>query len=363
MNYLHDRNLGVSLPIPDFDFETPCFVINEDAMKHNLRITAELAGGVHRLAPHVKTHRAPWVTEWLIERGVTTFKAATPREVEMIVESGAKEAIWAYPTTNASAIERVVKASVAHPEVQITALVDDIAGLEVWKKKLAENPGSRLKLRVDLDPGLGRTGIQIGETAIHLALKIDELNCFGGWHVYDGHIKDLDLDLREKNVLDNINRISAMLADTRLCNLTQDLIGGGSYTYPIWAKHTDAKVGPGSWIYSSSQHHVELKDQNWQIAAYLLSTVVSERAETATLDAGSKAIAPDMPINKRFSGVDTIVNINEEHAIVIDSEAIIGDVIALIPRHACTTAYLHRRALVLTSEGDWVIKEQLGCER
>jgi D-serine deaminase-like pyridoxal phosphate-dependent protein len=40
------------------------------------------------MVPHVKTHRSPWLTRHLVARGVTAFKTATPREVEMVLRGG-----------------------------------------------------------------------------------------------------------------------------------------------------------------------------------------------------------------------------------------------------------------------------------
>jgi 3-hydroxy-D-aspartate aldolase len=91
--------------------------------------------------------------------------------------------------------------------------------------------------------------------------------------------------------------------------------------------------------------------------------VLSERDGTLTVDAGSKAIAPDIPMTKRFIGVDEILNMKEEHTVIKSSSLVPGDRVALVPRHTCTTAYLYRRALVLTREGKWEYREQLGCER
>jgi hypothetical protein len=38
-------------------------VVFENKVLHNLTRTAEACGGIERLMPHVKTHRAPWVVK------------------------------------------------------------------------------------------------------------------------------------------------------------------------------------------------------------------------------------------------------------------------------------------------------------
>jgi 3-hydroxy-D-aspartate aldolase len=351
------------LPLPNVDVETPCFVILEAAIENNLSATAALAGGVDRLVPHVKTHRSPWLTRFMIERGVTAFKAATPREVEMVLAAGASEVIWAYPTNNRPAIERVIAAAYAHPGARVTGLVDNAVGLNAWSGALSSGAHPNISLRVDVDPGMGRTGVAIGDPAVELAQKVADTHRFAGWHVYDGHLNDAERSRREERVLQLLFTLAHLFDRGEQCGLRRDVVGGGSYTFPIWAQHTQARVSPGSWTYSSSQHQAELPDHGWQVGAYVLSTVISSHGDSVTLDAGSKAVAPDMPVDRRFVGVDQILAMKEEHSIVSAKGINPGDRLALVPRHACTTAYLYRQAWVLTQFGNWELRTQLGCER
>lgn len=355
----------LSLPMPDEPVETPCFVILEEAIHHNLHQTSVLAGGVERLVPHVKTHRSPWVTRTLIELGVSAFKTATTREVEMVLEAGSPEVIWSYPTSSEAAISRVLAAAAKYPQARVTGVVDDMSGLEAWKKCLATAPQANVDLRVDIDPGMGRTGAAIGEPALKLAEALQKMGRFAGWHVYDGHIQDLDLLVREARFLALQSTLQTLFSEAKAQGLSVDVVGGGSYTFPFWAQHTDARVSPGSWVYSNSQHQTDQPHRGWEVGAYVLSRVVSEHNGTLTLDAGSKAIAPDMPMAQRFVGVGVsqIVKMNEEHTLATAPGLHPGDLVALLPRHTCTTAYLYRKALVLTQSGHWEYREQLGCER
>lgn len=351
------------LTLPDFIVDTPCFIILEDEVRHNLQETVRSSGGINRLVPHVKTHRSPWLTRYLVQEGVKAFKAATPREVEMILNAGASEVIWAYPTMNKSAILRVVKAAANFPNATLVGLVDSQAGFDVWRSILTKDTGFNIKLRVDLDPGMGRTGIEMSSDAVELAVSVHEADRFDGWHIYDGHVQDVDINRRTQRFNEILNKFNTIAEQASLRGCTKDLIAGGSYTFSLWAARSDARVSPGSWIFSSSQHQTELGDLNWRIAAYVLTTVLSERNGTITLDAGSKAISPDMPMERRFAGIDKIMGIKEEHSIVIAPQYKRGEQIAIVPRHACTTAYLYRNALVRTNDGKWEVREQLGCER
>jgi D-serine deaminase-like pyridoxal phosphate-dependent protein len=62
-------------PYPDDACMTPCFVIFEDAVRHNLARTVAACGGAQRLMPHVKTHRAPWLIQLFSDLGVKRSNA------------------------------------------------------------------------------------------------------------------------------------------------------------------------------------------------------------------------------------------------------------------------------------------------
>ncbi len=311
--------------------------------------------------PHVKTHRAPWIVEVLLSQGVTAFKCATPAEVEMVLAANAKQVTWAYPTVNSFNIHRFIECARQYPDAVLTGMVESERGLEVWRTELKNAPAN-VRLWVDLDPGLGRTGIQMDDSALKLARAVNLLGRFAGWHIYDGHINGDRKERREK-VLALAEKVG-ILKD-RLCaeNIECAVIAGGSYTFDLWPQALTQFVSPGSWTYSSAQHDIELADLEWRPAAFVLATVISTHKNTATLDAGSKAISPDKPMTERFRWDGRILLMNEEHVIVESSDLRVGDRVLLMPQHACTTAYMYDTALVRTVSGEWQHRGQLGCAR
>jgi 3-hydroxy-D-aspartate aldolase len=355
------KETRLDLPLPPLAVETPCFAVLEDAVLHNLERTAAAAGGIARLMPHVKTHRAPWLVAAMVARGVGAFKCATAAEVEMALKAGAPQVAWAYPTVNRAAIARVIRAAAAHPAARVAGMVDSPEGLAAWTAELAAQPVANVRLRVDLDPGLGRTGIAIGPAAIDLARAAQAAGRLDGWHVYDGHIHDADKTARARRVGEIAARLRDMLGDAR--GLPADVIAGGSYSFDLWPADLAARVSPGSFTYSSAEHGADLADLGWRIAGYVVATVISTHAGTATLDAGAKAISPDKPMTQRFTGAGEIRFMNEEHVVVANDRLVVGERVALVPRHACTSAYLYDRALVRRIDGEWEWRAQMGAER
>lgn len=347
------------------EIRTPCFTIYEQGVVDNLHATARACGGIERLMPHVKTHRAGWIVELLLEEGVRAFKAATVAEAAMVLAAGAPCVVWAYPSANVANIRALIAEARAYPRATVGALVDSAAGLAAWRKELAAGKTAppNLKLIVDLDPGMGRTGASLTQAALDLAHEVSALNLFGGWHVYDGHIQGRDAEARRERIGEVMRPVASLIDRGTEAGLNAELIAGGAYSFDVWPATLARYVGPGSWTYSSAQHDAELPQLGWEPSAYVLATVIATKGATATLDAGSKAISPDKPLNERFRWEGKILMMSEEHVVVENTGLTVGDRLLLMPRHACTTAYLYDEALVLGRDGKWSFRDQLGSRR
>jgi len=343
--------------------QTPCFVVHERGVVANLHASARACGGVGRLMPHVKTHRAAWVVERLLREGVGAFKAATVAEVAMVLGAGAQHVLWAYPTVNPAHLRALLSLARDYPDARVQALVDSAAGVAAWRDATGGKPPRNLSLVVDLDAGMGRTGAPIEPATLALARDLAALGCFGGWHVYDGHVHDRDREARRARVAATAEQVAALTRAGAAEGLSTTLVAGGSYTFDLWPADRADFVSPGSWTYSSDQHDRELAGLDWTSSAYVLATVIGRHGNTATLDAGSKAISPDKPLAERFRWDGKIVMMSEEHVVVENADLAVGERVMLLPRHACTTAYLYSSAVVLTEDGKWEVREQLGNRR
>lgn len=295
-----------------------------------------------------------------LEAGVEAFKCATAAEVELCLQAGARAATWAYPTVNPANIRRFVALASRFPDAVITGMVDSPEGVAVWQAALTGAP-TNIRLRIDLDPGLGRTGAPIGSPALALARDLARLQRFDGWHVYDGHVGGLP-EQRRDAVLAIAARVRGLSETLAAEGIACDVIAGGSYTFNAWPHDLARYVSPGSWTYSSDQHDLELPELGWQLAAFVMATVISVHEGTATFDAGCKAISPDKPLAERFRWDGRIIKMNEEHTVVEATTLKVGDQVLLMPRHACTTACMYSQAHV-RSHGGWDLRAQLGSAR
>lgn len=347
--------------MPPGEVETPCLVIDHAAVRHNLACVAAAAGGIDRLFPHIKTHRAPWIVADLLAQGVGAVKTATPAEVEMVLAAGAGEVLWAFPSMNAAAIKRVLSAIGDYPKARLTALVASRSGAELWRECMGSAFPPRLGLRIDIDPGWGRSGIPMGPAAKALASDLMAAGLFAGWHLYDGHLHDPDPSRRAAAVADLATALFDFLAGADPGD--SDVVVGSSYTFELWPAHPRLRLSPGSWVFSSLRHARDLPHHGWRQGAYVLATVTTSSGDTVSLDAGVKSVGSDLPLAERFAWPAGIKDMTEEHTVVAADGCAVGDRVLLTPGHACTTAYLFSQARVHGLDGRWEVRPQLGIKR
>lgn len=187
-----------------------------------------------------------------------------------------------------------------------------------------------------------------------------------GLHVYDGHIHEPDLSLRQKICDDSYARVKDFIDDLRKKGIKNiRIVAGGTPTFPLHAHRDGVELSPGTlllWDYGYGQ---SFRDLDFLHAAVLLTRVVSKpAADLLCLDLGHKAVASEMPQPRvMLMGLSnyTVVGHNEEHMVIKTSEAgkyKTGDHLYGIPWHICPTIDRHDTATVISGNravGEWNI--------
>ena len=95
--------------------ETPTMLLFQDMMDHNIRSVCEMVGGGQNLIAHVKTHKSEAVARKQVEAGIDGFKCATLKELETVLQAGARKAILSYPQVQERKIERLCDLASSYP--------------------------------------------------------------------------------------------------------------------------------------------------------------------------------------------------------------------------------------------------------
>jgi D-serine deaminase-like pyridoxal phosphate-dependent protein len=336
---------------------SPGLLIYRGLVRQNLREMIGIARGAERLRPHVKTHKMAEIVRLAESLGIHKHKCATIAEAEMTAAAGGTDVLLAYPLVgpNLKRFAHLVRgyrgttfrATVDHPE-SARALSAAAAGL-----------GRPVPVLVDLEIGMGRTGIDPGETAAELYALVDRLPNLApdGLHAYDGQIHDTDLEVRRRAAREGMER--ALALRDRLVNrglAVPRIVMGGTPTFPIHAEMDvpGAEFSPGTIVLQDHGYATHYPDLPFTPAALVLTRVVSHpRPGRICLDLGHKAVAADpTPPRARILGLDDArpVGHNEEHLVLETPQADsipIGTPLLAIPTHICPTVALHRRAYVI----------------
>ncbi len=278
---------------------SPGLLVDADRVVGNIDAIVNTVGKdrVSRLRPHVKTHKMPAVVKLQLQAGITKFKAATLAEANMIAEAGGQDVLIAYQMVGPN-IERLAILIQRHPHTSFATVVDDISVAE----SLAAEVGDQhrpLRLFIDVDCGMHRTGIPLGDSLDRLRARIESLPGvqYAGLHIYDGHLHSPSVELRRAEA-------SRLIADVRQyerMNPSPTIVGGGSPTFAIWADATDWECSPGTSIFWDRGYNNKFAELPFSIAVALLSRVISKPGENRLcFDLGYKAIAAEVPLPERL---------------------------------------------------------------
>jgi D-threonine aldolase len=346
---------------------SPSLLVYPALVRRNLEDMIALAGGAARLRPHVKTHKMAEIVRMAESLGIHKHKCATIAEAEMVAAAGGTDVLLAYPLVGPNLKrfahlvrgyrDTIFRATVDNPEAA-RALSAAVQGLE-----------RPVPVLLDLEIGMGRTGIAPGEPAAELYALVDRLPNLvpDGLHAYDGHIHDHDLAARRQAAQSGLESTLALYDRLLKRGLpVPRLVVGGTPTLPIHAelKIPGVECSPGTIVLHDDGYGSRYPDLAFTPAALLLTRVVSRPGPgRLCLDLCHNAVAAD-PAGPRVRLLDfdsrPVVH-SEEHLVIETAQAgsiALGSPLLAIPTHICPTVALHRRAYVIedgTLAGQWEI--------
>ena len=281
---------------------TPALVVDLDALDANIaRMAARaMAAGVV-LRPHAKTHKSAFVARRQIAAGAVGVCCAKVGEAEALAAAGIRGLLVTSPIASPETAERC--AVLAGEDADFAVTVDHPVGVDALQAAAAARSGT-IAVVIDVDVGLGRTGVADTAAALSLAqriaaqpnLRLKGVQGYGGaWQ----HVVGAEKRLAAARVgLARLSEIvEALRADGHACPL---VTGGGTGTFDA-----DTELGvlnerqPGSYVFMDNQYADALGDDPdgaFATSLFVQAQVISANAPRwVTLDAGLKAFATDGP--------------------------------------------------------------------
>lgn len=333
---------------------SPALLFFRDRIVANLeRLLQMVEGRAERLCPHVKTHKTRQIVGMEVARGIVRHKCATLEEARLLAEAGAQEVLIAYPVVGPN-VPRLIRLAEEHPQTEFAVCVDSLQGVRQLAEA-ARRSKTALGVYLDLDVGMHRTGVPIGEEAERIYAEAGREGFrLLGLHAYDGHNHDPDPSVRRseaKRILEAVLEFRDRLRRRGLpCS---SVVIGGTPPLAFYAESEEVILSPGTVLLHDAEYTSRYPELPFRPAAFLLARVISRpRPDRITLDLGYKAISPDRPgapgMLPEHPHLEPVGQ-SEEHWVFQRGEGpelAIGQPVLVAPRHICPTVALHRYAWV-----------------
>jgi D-serine deaminase-like pyridoxal phosphate-dependent protein len=348
----HNVAMALSPPLPA-DLETPCLVVDRDALERNLVAMADRAReqGL-ALRPHAKTHKCVQIASRQVALGAVGLTVATVGEAELFADVGFTDLFIAYPVWAAGA--RGLRLRALAERVTLRVGADSVEGVELLAPALA---GTEAEVVVEVDSGHHRTGVAPGSVGqIASAVQHNGLNVAGVF-TFPGH--SYAPGRREQAAVDEARAVLEADAALHQAGVRAGLRSGGSTpTAALVQQGTLNEMRPGVYVFNDAQQ-VELGAADWDaVALTAAATVVSRHGRDIVLDAGSKVLGADRPVWATGSGrlpdcpEARIGALSEHHATVtFDEDAPLpelGSVVRLAPNHVCAAVNLADQLMIIS---------------
>jgi D-serine deaminase-like pyridoxal phosphate-dependent protein len=283
------------------DLATPALVVDLDIFERNLARMADFARtrGI-ALRPHAKTHKCAEIARRQIAAGALGVCVAKLGEAEALADAGIESILITSPVVTERGITRLVQLD---SRIRNLIAVCDNAAIATKLAEAADAHGRKLKLLVDIDPGMGRTGVRPGEDAVQLVQMVARNPAFEfkGLQCYAGNLQHLESrNERRARSLAALDELAEFCRRLRCEGIVSEIVtGGGTGTFDI---DPDARIltelQVGSYVFMDRQYNEVWEKSGspvpFETALFVQTTVISaNRDGMATTDAGFKAFATD----------------------------------------------------------------------
>ena len=322
---------------PIAQLDTPCLILDMDALDHNMDVIADFYGDRHsKLRGHSKNHKSPALALRQIQRGGTIggVCAAKVAEAEVMVQGGVASVF-------------VTSEVVAPPKIaRLCALADDAEILVACENETnahdlsqaAVAQGVNLGVVIEQETGLVRCGVQEVDGGLSLARLIDSLPGLSLKGVMSHQMMAEPSGDFEDRTTEAHHLIQPVL------DLREAMIGAGlpveivstgeTWSYDIAGDMPEVtEIQGGSYLVMETSYEYM---EDFHLAGKVLSSIISvPRPGIAIGDAGARAVGgmKGLPRVDGRPGVEA-VDMDTDRTVfqtAAGAELAVGDQVLLLP--------------------------------
>jgi len=339
--------------------DTPELVVDRDRLYANvLGLQRTLGDRGIRLRPHAKTHKSVRIGRLQVEAGAAGLTVGTLGEAEVFALAGLRDIFVAYPVWAEGPKAERVRA--LHGSADLRVGVDSTAGAERLGKAV-KGMSRRLRVLVEIDPGLHRTGVPDPQAAVVVAraakdagLHVEGVFAHAGHSYAPGRAGAASLD--------EVSTLEAAAEALEADGFEVETISAGSTpTRMLSGTGRVNEIRAGTYVLGDRQQVALGAMEAAELAAVVVATVVSEGGDRFVLDAGAKALTKDRP--EWLSGYgeveaypDVVIEkLSDYHGVTrvppLARRPKVGEIVAVVPNHICPVVDLVSSFTVVAPDG------------
>ena len=349
-----------------WELDTPVLWVDLELMEANIQRFANYMKEARiGWRPHTKGIKIPAIAHKLVEAGALGITCSKLSEAEVMAMGGIKDILVANQVVGAAKIQRVVN---LQRYADIMVAVDDLGNARAISEA-AEKAGTKVRVLIELNIGMDRSGITPGVGMVGMAKELQALAgiALSGIMGWEGHVCKIE-DPLEKEIQTR-KAVGALVSSAQLCRqagIEMPIVScGGTGSYRITAHLPGVtEIQAGGGVFG------DITYRRWgagmECALFILATVTSHPAPTrAVVDAGRKAMNAEysLPEVKDLPGV-RVGKLSAEHGVLEIDPAItnlqVGDKLNIIAGYEDLTVFLHDQLIGVRNGKVEVVWDILG---
>ena len=358
---------ALTFPALPGGLDTPRVVVDLARVAANIdRLQAEMDRRGIALRPHAKTHKSVALARMQLDGGAHGITVGTLGEAEVFHAAGIDDVFLAYPIW-AEGPKAVRLRALHEASDRFLVGLDSVGGAD--RLAAAVSGTSRpLRVLVEVDPGLHRTGLATPDAVVKVARAARTAGLVvGGVFSHGGH--GYRIDGAVSAGADEVRTLGEAAAALRADGFAIEVISAGSTPTMLSAATGDVnEMRAGTYVYGDRQQWTLGAIPADGCAVAVAATVVSVHADRVVLDAGAKILTKDLA--SWLTGYGAIVGypnlvierVNDYHGVVAAPPGVdrprLGQVVAIVPNHVCPVIDLVDRVVAVGLDGtieDWPV--------
>ncbi len=319
------------------DLDTPCLILEMDALDHNMGIMADYyEGKSSKLRGHSKNHKTPALAQRQIRRGGTVggVCAAKVSEAEVMVHGGIASVFITSQILSPLKIDRLCALA---QQAELLVACEDPENARALSQA-AISLGVNLGVVIELETGLRRCGVQEIDPGVALAALIHSLPGLTFRGIMSHQMMAQPSSEREDRVTEGrhlIQKVIDLKDAVVAAGIPVEIVSTGeTWSYDVAGEIPGVtEVQGGTYLLMETRYGYM---SDFQFAGKVLTTVISApRPGIAVGDAGIRAVGSlgGMPAVDNRHGV-VVESMDLDHAVFRLDPGVqleIGQQIALIP--------------------------------